>query len=609
MDRVLSFSFPSITRFLEAYYMSMSALGKMETKAEVTHLETPPTSSSPSTLAAVEEDGPSEIHWRTYLIILSSTSSYFGTIAFLTSTSFWLSEITAEVGGQSISLWSSQSYQIIAACAGPFLGSIGDKVGRRWLIIGGLLCGILGCIVGATAKTQNQVIAGSCLFGFLFSVQGQMFAIVSEVLPRRHRGSAQIANNVIGTVGSVVGLFVGAALIKDYPTQTGKYSGWRGMYWFVMGLYVISLVLVGLFYRPPPFPNPKDSSVSERLLDFDFVGSVLFTGAIVPLMMGLVWGGGGAKPWSSAAVVATLVTGCVFLVLIAVHQTIFKKDGLFNHRLFSNRNFALCLAGLFVEGMVYITFNVYYGQLTGVLFETRPLLLASRFSAFNLCTIAISPFIFLYVWRFRRVKELLVGGYVLFIVGVAGLAALTPDQGKVVIFYCAIAGAGFAAPIALLFTVAHLSVPAELLGLASSLLLTFRSLGGALGTAIAGAVYTSKLNTALPTYISSAAANAGLPSSSLAEFVAAMTSGDTATAASVAGSDPAILEAAGRAVLEAYAHAFHYVWHVVLPFLVAATAGCAVIKSIKSEMTDHIDRPAEDLHHHHQLEEKGRSHA
>lgn len=120
--------------------------------------------------------------------------------------------------------------------------------------------------------------------------------------------------------------------------------------------------------------------------------------------------------------------------------------------------------------------------------------------------------------------------------------------------------------------------------MASSLLLTFRSLGGALGTAsepqrpflftdpfpdtflaVAGAVYTSKLNTALPTYISSAAANAGLPSSSLAEFVAAMTSGDTATAASVAGSDPAILEAAGRAVLEAYAHAFHYVWCVVWP--------------------------------------------
>lgn len=112
------------------------------------------------------------------------------------------------------------------------------------------------------------------------------------------------------------------------------------------------------------------------MLDFDFVGSVLFTGAIVPLMMGesfvcfwiesqtnasfagLVWGGGGAKPWSSAAVVATLVTGCVFLVLIAVHQTIFKKDGLFNHRLFSNRNFALCLAGLFVEGEFHSIFSV-----------------------------------------------------------------------------------------------------------------------------------------------------------------------------------------------------------------------------------------------------------
>jgi len=315
-------------------------------------------------------------------------------------------------------------------------------------------------------------------------------------------------------------------------------------------------------------------------------------------MMGLIWGGG-TYAWNSPAVLACLCIGCGALVILAIHQYFFKTDGLFDRRLFQSRNLTLCLAGLFVEGMVYITFNVYFGEMTSVLYHPSPMILAVRFSAFNLGTLAASPFCSWYIYRYKRVKELLVAGYTLFLIAVIGLATATPGSSKVVNFYCAVAGVGFAAPIALLFTVAQLAVIPEVIGLASSLLITFRSIGGALGTAIAGAVFRGKLGSALPSYIGAVAVKNGVAESSIPDFIAGITGDDPTTTESIPGVTASVVAAGLAAMSEAYSHSFHYVWYVVLPFLVVALVCVAVLAPINKQMTYIIDRPVEEIHHHH----------
>lgn len=48
---------------------------------------------------------------------------------------------------------------------------------------------------------MNMAIAGSCVFGIGFSAQGQFYAIAAEVLPRRHRGSASLINQIGACMG------------------------------------------------------------------------------------------------------------------------------------------------------------------------------------------------------------------------------------------------------------------------------------------------------------------------------------------------------------------------------------------------------------------------
>ena len=81
-----------------------------------------------------------------------------------------------------------------------------------------------------------------------------------------------------------------------------------------------------------------------------------------------------------------------------------------------------------------------------------------------------------------------------------------------------------------------------------------RSVGGATGSAIAGAVFTSKIGAALPAYIAKAAITAGLPEDSLPAFVGGIATSNSTLAQSAPGATAMILQAGEKARLEAFAH-------------------------------------------------------
>lgn len=554
----------------------------------------------------VDDEVETNIPWSAWAVVFAVSFSWFAQSMYLVAAGYFTTEISASIGGAGVSLWLPQAFQVMAACLGPLLATWGDSIGRRYFLLFGAGMGFVGVVVMSTAKTMNIAILGSCLFGFLFSNTANIFSIASEVVPRRHRGTAQIATNL----GSTSGLTLGAILGGVFITHTGS---WRGVFYLSGGCLGLSLILLAIFYNPPPPPNPLNLSVRQRLLAVDFIGVACLTLGIVPLMMALVWGGQ-TYTWGSKPIIALLTVGCVFLAILLVHQVFFEKHGLFDHDVFTNRNVILTFIGLFVEGMIFISYNVLYGEETAAIYETRVLYSALRYSSFTLCDLA---FCFLYgyiAWRFRRVKEVLAWGYTLFIAATIGLVCATPGSTKAVIAYAAIAGTGFSAPIALLVTVAQLAVHPRHIGLVTALLVTARSVGGSVGTAIASAVYQSKLAAKVPAYISKAATQGGLPTTSLAEFVADISAGSANAASTLPGSSP-ILAAAGKtAYVQAQSDSFRYAWAVLVPFLVIALIGVLLLHPVKQLMTPLVERPVDrkitedevDLtavRHHHGIEE------
>lgn len=76
-------------------------------------------------------------------------------------------------------------------------------------------------------------------------------------------------------------------------------------------------------------------------------------------------------PWKDVHILATLLVGSAFIVALIVYEWKFRKDGLFNHGLYSrDRNFVLATICVFVEGIVFYAVNGYYVYEITLLYET-----------------------------------------------------------------------------------------------------------------------------------------------------------------------------------------------------------------------------------------------
>jgi len=138
-----------------------------------------------------------------------------------------------------------------------------------------------------------------------------------------------------------------------------------------------------------------------------------------------------------------------------------------------------------------------------------------------------------------------------------------------------------------LSTVALNATPDMFLSTVAALLVCCRYIGGAVGFSIYYAVFSGKLKTKLPTMIAQAVAQAGLPLTSIEEFITTFLTEPTAIA-QFEGVTPTIIQAAGRASQQAYSDCLKYVWYTSIPFGGLCIIGALVMKSNKKFITNRV---------------------
>lgn len=225
----------------------------------------------------------------------------------------------------------------------------------------------------------------------------------------------------------------------------GSIEGWRFLLYLGAILLAVAAVGITVLYRPIPRPELNEKPYLRRVMGLDWVGTVLFSCGMVPFLMGILWGGN-TYPWSSAAVIASLVIGFAFFVIFGLHQAFIRKDGVFNHRecdrlrlvlatsadlsagLFKNRNFPIALVTIFVEGIVYITLNTFLGVQVSALYETDPILVGCHFAVLLVCAGIAASVAGYYSHRTKEMRLPLLVGYFCFICACIGFSQVTADQ-------------------------------------------------------------------------------------------------------------------------------------------------------------------------------------
>jgi len=233
---------------------------------------------------------------------------------------------------------------------------------------------MVGSIVVSRATSMGMAIAGEVICGFTYGAQPLLYAVASEILPRQYRPAAQGGINAALGAGGLFGLLGGSALMKTYD------EGFR-IYWYIVaGLMALSSLTLSILFNPVPRPLQISLTTREKLARLDWVAYFFLTTGIVLFVIALSWAEN-PYPWRSVQVVVPLVIGGLLLVALIIHQVWFRTDGLIHHGLFKmNRNFALALFILFVDGLSFFAANQYYSFEVGILYETDPFRIGLRYS-------------------------------------------------------------------------------------------------------------------------------------------------------------------------------------------------------------------------------------
>jgi EmrB/QacA subfamily drug resistance transporter len=384
-------------------------------------------------------------------------------------------------------LWVLNAYTLTYAVLLITAGRLGDRFGQRTLFAIGLTVFTVASAACGLAQDPAQLIAARVLQavgGALLTPQ--TLAILTAIFPPERRGAA------FGVWGGIAGLATIAGPVLGGFLTT--YRDWRWIFYVNVPIGVIALVAT--FLVIPHLRSGRDARMEP-------VGVVLASGGLLAITFGLIEGQ--RFNWDTVTTVAgvrvtipeILVAGVVLLALFFAWDAR-RSSPLVPLALFHNRNYALmnwvgatvncAMIGLFLPLTIYLQSALGLSALKAAL-TLLPM---------SLVSMAVAPFAGRLADRIGG-KYILMVGLALFGLGMgwvdwrAGVDStwLTFLPGLIV------GGAGIGCTFAPLVTIAMRNVTPRLAGAASGVLNTTRQVGGAIGSAVVGAVLQNRLSTSL----------------------------------------------------------------------------------------------------------------
>lgn len=214
-------------------------------------------------------------------------------------------------------VWMFTAFGLAAAVATPLAGRLGDRVGRRRVLLWSLGMFVLGSAICALASSLGVLIAGRAVQGLGAGTVPLALALVRDHL-EPHR------------VSRAVGLLVGAAGAGSVAGELGgsllvDAGSLAALFWVLTGLSALAVVAVAAVI--PETPVRGTTSI-------DWVGGVLLGAGMVPLLLALSkgndWG------WDSTRTLALLAGAAAGVALFALRQRT-AREPLFDPRLLARR--------------------------------------------------------------------------------------------------------------------------------------------------------------------------------------------------------------------------------------------------------------------------------
>ncbi|ACN15552.1 putative drug resistance permease (EmrB/QacA-family protein) [Desulforapulum autotrophicum HRM2] len=384
--------------------------------------------------------------------------------------------IISDLGGLDLYAWVYSAYFLARAVSLPVFGKLSDLYATKKLFLTAVILFISASALAGASPSMGVLILARVFQGLgAGGIFALVYVVLSDVsLPGQRAKTLSLASSVWG-ISSLIGPTLGGFIVTFFS--------WRWVFFINLPLGMFSLVGIALFF--------KEFRDKPKTVHLDWAGLTFMSGSILGLLI-LAMVGGRDLPWNSIQIIVlalvTILFGAGFYV--AEKNAV---DPILNLDFFKYPGFGLGNAIAFCASFSIFALFAYAPLfLQGALGRT-PLEVGYAMLSLSLGWSFGSILMGRTIHRFGR-KRATIAGILLLVAGCGLTLSFSRDTTLVHCFFVFLT-AGFGMGFITLSTllVVQDSLPAKHLGIATSLHQFSRTLGGAIGVGVCGAVVTTRL--------------------------------------------------------------------------------------------------------------------
>ena len=401
--------------------------------------------------------------------------------------------VIADLGGFDRYTWVTTAYLVASTVSVPIVGRLTDIYGRKIFFIGGISVFIAGSVLAGMSGSMNQLIASRAIQGLGGGViMANSFVAIADLFPPEERGKFQGFLGVVFGMSSVIGPTLGGFITDNFS--------WNWIFLINVPVGIPVLLLIAWL-----FPKITPEVESRKL---DYAGMVTLVLAVTPVLLALSWGGVQYE-WGSPQVLGFMAFGLAMGVAFVVIES--RTDSpIMPLEIYRNRMVAVSLLATFLTGFgmfgAIIFIPLFFQGVLGASATSSgsfltPMMLGIVFGA------TLSGQLLSRTGGHYRIQAIIGTG--LMLLGAILISTMNPETNfPRAVGYIIVLGVGLGATFPTFTLSVQNSVPFRLMGISTSALQFYRSIGGMLGLAVLGSVmagrFASKLEDTVPESVSAA---------------------------------------------------------------------------------------------------------
>ncbi|MCP3738913.1 MDR family MFS transporter [Rossellomorea sp. BNER] len=389
-----------------------------------------------------------------------------------------LPRIISELGGIEYYSWVFTIFMLTSSVTAILVGKLSDMYGRKIFILIGIGVFTLGSLLNGLSESIFQLIAFRGIQGFgAGMIMSTSFTAVGDLFSPRERGKWQGLMSSVFGLASVFGPTLGGWIVDN--------AEWHWVFWVFLPFGVVAFAMIWKLF-------PSQAVVEKKKVDY--LGSVMLSLTIIPLLLAFTWGGNDYE-WLSFQIIG-LFTGTVVALLLFITIERKAENPVLPLQLFKNQVFTLSNIIGFILGAGMFGAIMYMPFFIQGVIGTSATKSGLVMMPMTLSMVIASALGGQLITKTGKYKVIALSGLLIMASGMFLLSFMSPETTNMTaVLNIIIVGTGLGLSFPVFTLTVQNAVNHQYLGVSTAATQLFRQIGGTVGVGIMGTIMNHSLST------------------------------------------------------------------------------------------------------------------